>query len=77
MQGRYLLFKGQLISECLFDFLNFPKNHQKIWQISAQEPKKWLNHQIKALYNTFNTINNKFDHMQYKEVPLNNDLTIF
>ena len=22
--------KGQLISECLFDFLNFPKNHQKI-----------------------------------------------
>ena len=22
--------KGQLISECLFDFLNFPKNHRKI-----------------------------------------------
>ena len=21
--------KGQLISECLFDFLNFPKNHRK------------------------------------------------
>ena len=49
MQGRYLLFKGQLISECLFDFLNFPKNHQKIWQISAQESKKWSNHYLKAL----------------------------
>ena len=22
--------KGQLISECLFDFLNFPKKHRKI-----------------------------------------------
>ena len=22
--------KGQLILECLFDFLNFPKNHRKI-----------------------------------------------
>ena len=22
--------KGQIISECLFDFLNFPKNHRKI-----------------------------------------------
>ena len=24
------IFKGQLISECLFDILNFPKNHRKI-----------------------------------------------
>ena len=24
--------KGQIISECLFDFLNFPKKHRKIWQ---------------------------------------------
>ena len=37
--------KGQLISECFFDFLNFPKKHQKIWQISAQESKKWSNQQ--------------------------------
>ena len=22
--------KGQIISECIFDFLNFPKNHRKI-----------------------------------------------
>ena len=36
--------KGELISECLFDFLNFPKNHRKIWQISAQGSKKWSNH---------------------------------
>ena len=27
--------KGQLISECRFDFLNFPKKQRKIWQISA------------------------------------------
>ena len=33
--------KGQLISECLFDILNFPKKQQKIWQISALESKKW------------------------------------
>ena len=25
--------KGQLILECLFDVLNFPKYQQKIWQI--------------------------------------------
>ena len=37
-------FRGQIISECLFDFLNFPKNHRKIWQISAQGSKKWSNH---------------------------------
>ena len=35
--------KGQLISECLFDFLNFPKNQQNICQISAPESKKWSN----------------------------------
>ena len=45
--------KGQLISECLFDFLNFPKNQQKIWQISAQGSKKWSNHKIKAYYDDF------------------------
>ena len=45
-------FKGQLISECLFDALNFPKNHRKIWQISAQEHERCWNHQNKdnALY---------------------------
>ena len=39
---RYFLqvVKGQLISECLFDFLNFPKNHWKIWQISAEKQKR-------------------------------------
>ena len=39
-----IIVKGQIISECLFDFLNFPKEHQKIRQISAQESKKWSNH---------------------------------
>ena len=35
--------KGQLISECPFDILNFQKKPRKNWQISAQESKKWLN----------------------------------
>ena len=45
-------FRGQIISECLFDFLNFPKNHRKIWHISAQEHERCWNHQNKdnALY---------------------------
>ena len=32
-----LLCKGQLISECLFDVFNFPKNNKKIRQVSAVE----------------------------------------
>ena len=47
--------KGQIISECLFDVLDFPKNQRKIWQISALVSKKWSNHKIKAHYNDFNT----------------------
>ena len=35
----FLGYKGQSISECLFDTLNFPKNQRKIWQISALEYK--------------------------------------
>ena len=42
-----LFSKGQLISEWLFDFLNFPKNQRKIWWISALESKKWLNQKDK------------------------------
>ena len=41
----FSLPKGQLISECLVDVLNFPKNQRKIWQISAPESKKWWNQQ--------------------------------
>jgi hypothetical protein len=41
--------KGQLISECPFDVWNFPKKHEKIWQISAQESEKWSNHKIMCL----------------------------
>ena len=47
------LFKGQLISECLFDSLNLPKNHREIWQISALESKKWSNCKIKVHYYDF------------------------
>ena len=43
-------FKGQIISECLFDFLNFPKNQRKIWQVSAQKSKKWSNQQSKGTF---------------------------
>ena len=32
--------KGQLISECLFGVIDFPKKQRKIWQISALESKK-------------------------------------
>ena len=53
--NKYDITKGQLISECLFYILNFPKNQQKIWQISTLESKKWSNHKIKAHYNDFNT----------------------
>jgi len=47
--------KGQLISECLFDILNFPRNQRGIWQISALGYQKWSNHKIKAHYNDFDT----------------------
>ena len=45
----YTVCKGQLISECPFEILDFPKIPPKIWQISALESKKWSNHKIKAL----------------------------
>ena len=69
--------KGQIISECPFEILDFPKIPPKIWQISALESEKWSNHKIKALYNVFNTLNNKFDHIYYEKVPLSYDLTTF
>ena len=47
--------KGQLISECLFDALNFTKKQRKIWQISALESKKWSNCKIKVHYDDFDT----------------------
>ena len=42
--------KGQIISECLLGVENFPNNHRKIWQISAQETKKWSNQQNKGTF---------------------------
>ena len=41
--------KGQLISECPFDF---PKNHRKICQISAKNMKGVEIIKIKTMYNT-------------------------
>ena len=42
----FLLCKGQLITECLFDILNFPKNQRKIWQrgtgFSDMDAGMWL-----------------------------------
>ena len=40
--------KGQLISEWLFDFLNFPKNQGKIWWISTLESIQWSNQKDKG-----------------------------
>ena len=42
--------QGQLISECLFDILNFPKHQWKFWQISTLEYKKWSNQQNKGTF---------------------------
>ena len=42
--------KGLLISECLFDLLQFSKKKLEFWRVSAQEHKKCANHKIKALY---------------------------
>ena len=42
--------KGQLISECLFDILNFPKKQQKNGKYSAPESKKWSNQQNKGTF---------------------------
>ena len=42
--------KGQLISECLFDFVNFPKKQRNIWQISALVYKKWSKQQNKGTF---------------------------
>ena len=42
--------KGQLISKCHFDILNFPKKQRKFLQISALGTKKWSNQQSKATF---------------------------
>ena len=69
--------RGQIISECLRDFLNFPKNQQKIWQISAPESKKWSNHKITAPYSVFNTLNGPYNHIIIRKCLYFVDLTTF
>ena len=46
----------------LFLKLHCPKNERIIWQNSALESKKWLNHKIKAHYDDSNTINSQYNH---------------
>ena len=41
---------GQLISECLLGFIDFPKKQRKFLQISALESKKWSNQQSKSTF---------------------------
>ena len=69
--------KDQLISECLFGVLNFPKNQQKIQQISAPVSKKWSNHKIKAPYSVFDTLNSPYDHSIIRKCLYFVDLTTF
>ena len=57
--------------------LNFPKNQQKIWQISPLETKKWSNQQSK---DTFLWYYDYMGYLMYKRhymVPLFYDLTTF
>ena len=56
-------------------FLNFPKNQQKIWQISALESKKWSNHKITAPYIVFNTLNSPYNHSIIRKCLYFLDLT--
>ena len=69
--------KGQLISECLFGVLSFPKNQRKISQIFAPESKKWSNHRIMAPYSVFNTSNSPYNHRIIRKCLYLVDLTTF
>ena len=40
--------KGKAISEWNFGVLNFPKQQQQNWQISALAPKEWSNQKSKG-----------------------------
>ena len=51
--SRILGPKGQLISECFLGVIDFPKNQQKIWEISALESKKWSNQKSKSTFLQF------------------------
>ena len=67
---RYFIWlpKGQLISECLFDVLNFPKTNEKFdkflpWNLKSGQII-WLRHTIMTL----NIINSIFKLNYYKKV---------
>ena len=67
--------KGQLISECLFDILNFAKKQRKIWQISALGYKKWSNQQKKTTFLWWNNLQMVKWAKSYYSVPFSYDLT--
>ena len=49
--------RGQLISECLFHFLNFPKTNEKFDKFLPQNLKSSQINKVKSLsYNSNNTI---------------------
>ena len=51
--------KGQKISECLFDFLNFPKNHEKFDKFLPKDLKS--GQIIREM--SLNTLNSPYNHM--------------
>ena len=67
--------KGQLISECLFDILNFAKNQRKIWQISALEYRKGSNQQNKGTFLWYYNLHTVTWTKSYYSVPFSYDLT--
>ena len=54
--------KGQLISECPLMSQIFQKTNEKFDKFLSKESKKWSNHNIKALYIVFNTLNSPYDY---------------
>ena len=50
MESISACFKGQLISEYLFDMLNFPRKQRKIARISTLASKRGQIKKIKAIF---------------------------
>ena len=51
--------KGQIISECLFDFLNFPKSNEKFDKFLPKDLKS--GQIIREM--SLNTLNSPYNHM--------------
>ena len=55
--------KGQLTSKCPFGVIVWTKIPTKNLTNSALEFEEWSNHEMKALYNVFNTLNSSYNLM--------------